>query len=329
MTRAPLIFRGLEEASGRFGPCALSIGNFDGVHAGHRRIFRRVVEWSHEQGWKPSALTFDPHPARIVAPQRAPRLLTTPEQRAALMAAEGIQQILILPFTREVAHLTPEEFVRDVLVGRLGVRAVLVGSNFRFGHLHAGDTARLAELGRQYGFVTEVVPAIKLRGRVISSSEIRRLIESGDVAKAARLLARPYSVEGEIVPGRGIGSAQTVPTLNLNTPSEVLPAPGVYITRTQDLDSERAWTAVTNVGFRPTFGGSGLSVETFLLDRLVGEPPCRIRLDFLRRLRGERKFPSAESLKAQILRDAERARRYFRCVRRVRCYTQEEPQIHQ
>jgi len=325
MTRAPSVFRSLEEASGRFGPCVLSIGNFDGVHAGHRRIFRRVVELAHEQGWKPSALTFDPHPARIVAPQRAPRLLTTPDQRAALMAAEGIEQVLILPFTGEVAHLSPEEFVREVLVGRLDVRAVLVGSNFRFGYRHAGDTERLAELGRQYGFATEVVPAVKLRGHMISSSEIRRLIESGDVAKAGRLLARPYFVEGEIVPGRGIGSAQTVPTLNLATPAEVLPAAGVYVTRTRDLGSEQVWASVSNVGFRPTFGGSSLSVESFLLDRLAGEAPRRVRLEFLRRLRAERKFPSAESLKAQILRDAERARRYFRGLRR---YTQKEPQIH-
>jgi riboflavin kinase/FMN adenylyltransferase len=327
MTRAPLIFRSLEQASGRFGPCALSIGNFDGVHVGHRRILKRLVALARERGWKPSAMTFDPHPAKIVAPQRAPRLLTTPEERAMLMASEGVEQVLILPFTQQVARLAPEEFVRDVLVERLAVRAVLVGSNFRFGYRHAGDTARLEELGREYQFATGVVPAVRLRGHAISSSEIRRLVESGDVARAARLLARPHRLEGEVVPGHGIGSSQTVPTLNLRTGCEVLPASGVYITRAQDLEDGRFWTSVTNVGFRPTFGGSGLSVETFLLDGLAGDaPPRRIRVEFLRRLRAERKFPSVESLKAQILRDVERARRYFRRVRR---YTQEEPQIHQ
>ncbi len=325
MTRAPRIYRSLERASGQLGPCALSIGNFDGVHVGHRQILRRVVALAHEHGWKPSAMTFDPHPARVVAPQRVPRLLTTPEERAALMASEGVEQILILPFTPEVARLAPEEFVREVLVERLSVRAVLVGSNFRFGYRHAGDTRRLEELGQKYGFATDVVPAVQLRGRVISSSEIRRLLESGDVARACRMLARPHRLEGDVISGQGIGSAQTVPTLNLRTGAEVLPAPGVYITRTRDLEGGRHWTSVTNVGFRPTFGGSGLSVETFLLEGLTGPPPRRIAVELLRRLRAERKFPSAESLKAQILRDVERARRYFRRLGR---YTQNEPRIH-
>jgi riboflavin kinase/FMN adenylyltransferase len=327
MARAPLVFRSLEEASGHFGPCALSIGNFDGLHVGHRQILRRVVALARARGWKASALTFNPHPARVVAPQRVPRLLTTPEQRAELMAAEGIEQVLILPFTQQVAHLRAEEFARDVLVQRLGVRAVLVGANFRFGYRHAGDTKRLEELGREYGFATEVVPAVRLRGHPISSSEIRRLIESGDVARAARLLARPHRLEGEVVPGHGIGSAQTVPTLNLRTACEVLPACGVYITRTQEPGGGRSWTSVTNVGFRPTFEGSSLSVETYLLDGLAGDaPPRRIGVEFLRRLRGERRFAGAESLKAQILKDVERARRYFRRVGR---YTRKEPQVHQ
>src|SRR5574341_1030601 len=233
------IYRGLDELDGGFGPCVLSIGNFDGVHAGHRRIFRRVTEVARTHGWKPSAMTFDPHPARIVAPHRAPRLLTTPEQRSALMAVEGIEQVLVLPFRNEIAHLTPEEFVREILVGKLGVRAVLVGDNFRFGHRQAGDTRMLQELGPRYGFLTEVIPAVSLRGRVVSSSEARRLIEAGNVALARRLLERPHFVEGEVVPGRGIGSSKTVPTLNLRSDAEVLPATGVYVTRTFDRSEER------------------------------------------------------------------------------------------
>jgi riboflavin kinase / FMN adenylyltransferase len=324
-----VIFRSLDESRGRFGPCVLSIGNFDGVHAGHRRILRRVVELARVRGWKPSALTLDPHPARIVAPRRAPRLLTAPEERARLMAAEGVQQVLILPFTEQVAHLTPEQFARQVLVEALSVRAVLVGSNFRFGHLHAGDTKRLAKLGEACGFLVEVVPAVTLRGRQISSSLIRRLVESGDVATAARLLTLPYGVEGEVVPGHGIGATQTVPTLNLKTTAEVLPASGVYITHTRETGGRRSWTSVTNVGVRPTFGGSKLSVETFLLEPFEGGAPNHIRVDFLKRLRAERKFPSVESLKAQILRDVERARRYHRLAHRLGCYTQREPQVQQ
>ena len=204
-----------------FGPSALTIGNFDGVHAGHREILRRVVELARQRGWKPSVLAFDPHPARIVAPERAPRLLTTPEERALLMREEGIEQVLILPFTRELAGFTPERFVREIVVERLEARAVLVGDSFRFGHEHAGDTRLLAELGRRHGFLVEAVPAIRLRGRAVSSSEVRRLIQEGNVALAARLLARPYALAGEVVAGQGIGSKQTVPTLNLAPAADV------------------------------------------------------------------------------------------------------------
>ena len=300
-----------------FGPTALTIGNFDGVHAGHREILRRVVALARERGWKPSVLTFDPHPARIVAPDRAPRLLTTPEERARLMREEGIEQVLILPFTRELAGFSPERFVREIVVERLEARAVLVGDNFRFGHEHAGDTRLLAELGRRYGFLVEAVPAIRMRGRVVSSSEVRRLVEAGSVALAGRLLARPYALEGEVVPGHGIGSKQTVPTLNLAPAAEVMPARGVYVTRTSDSASGRRWISVTNIGTRPTFGGDSVTVETFLLDPLEGASPRVIRVEFLERLREERRFDDAAALKVQILRDVARARAYFRRVSRI------------
>jgi riboflavin kinase/FMN adenylyltransferase len=310
------IFHSLEEARGSFGPSSLTIGNFDGVHAGHARILRRVCKVARENGWKPSVLTFDPHPTRIVAPSRLPRLMTTPEQRCRLMEQEGIRQVLILPFTREVAQLTPEQFVRDMLVEALDAKAVLVGENFRFGHKHAGDTRLLKELGAQLGFRVEVLPGLTLRRAMVSSSEIRRLVESGDVSRAGRLLERPFALEGDVVRGHGVGAKQTVPTLNLSTLAEVLPATGVYVTRTHDLDGPR-WPSVTNVGYRPTFGGSELSVETFLLAPLEGPAPKRIRVEFLRRLRDEKKFESPEQLKAQILRDVRRAQAYFR---RVPCH---------
>src|SRR5229473_1511411 len=188
------IYRSLEDAGPNFGPSALTIGNFDGVHAGHRRILRRVVELARENGWKPSVLTFDPHPTRIVAPSRSPRLMTTPEQRCPLMEQVGIRQVLILPFTREVAQLTPEQFVREVLVEALGVRAVLVGDNFRFGHKHAGNTRLLQEMGTRLGFSVEVIPAVTIRRSLVSSSEIRRLIEAGNVSRAGRLLERPFAL---------------------------------------------------------------------------------------------------------------------------------------
>ncbi|HVX67553.1 MAG TPA: bifunctional riboflavin kinase/FAD synthetase [Bryobacteraceae bacterium] len=305
------IYRSLEEIGREFGPAALTIGNFDGVHVGHRRILRRVAALAGERGWKPSALTFDPHPARVVAPERAPRLLATPEERALLMAEEGIEQVAILRFTPELSRLEPEEFARDILAARLGARAVLVGDNFRFGHRHAGDTGTLRSLGARYGFEVEVVEALPLRGRPVSSSEVRRQVEAGNVARAGRMLTRCYSLAGPVVPGRGIGSKQTVPTLNLAATAEVLPARGVYITRTHAPDGRR-WPSVTNIGVRPTFGGDALSIETFLLEPLTGESPVRIRVEFLERLRDERRFDSPALLKAQILKDVRRAQTFFR-----------------
>jgi len=318
------IFRSLEEAAGRFGPCALSIGVFDGVHCGHRRILRCVVGLARERGWKPSAMTFDPHPAMIVAPQRAPKLLTTPDERAWLVAQEGIAQVLVVPFTPEFSRLSPEDFALGVLVEQLDVRAVLVGDNFRFGHRHAGDARLLEELGRGSGFLTEVIPAVRRRGRMVSSSEVRKLIEAGEVAKAARLLERPHTLEGDVVPGEGRGAKLTVPTLNLAPGDSVLPARGVYITVTRFVEAGELGArrpSVTNVGYRPSFAGRTLQVETHLLEGLEHAAPPRLRVEFLRRLREEKKFSSPEELKAQILRDAARAHRYFRqlAARRGAC----------
>ena len=320
MPGAVVVYRGLDDVPRDFGPSALSIGNFDGVHAAHRKILRRVRQVAVERGLKPSVLTFDPHPTKVVAPSRAPRLMTTPDQRCALMQGEGIAQVLILPFDRHVAELTPEQFIQQVLVDKLAVRAVLVGHDFRFGHKQAGNVAVLEELGPKYGFTTEVVDAMTLRGHLVSSTALRHMIAKGQVHQAARLLERAYSLEGEVVPGRGVGAAQTVPTLNLRTTTEVLPALGVYVTRTHDLDDGRVWPSVTNVGRRPTFDdGGGISIETFLLGPLAGSSPRRIRVDLLWRLREERKFPSPQALKQQILRDAARAQAYFRRLQKWTC----------
>jgi len=310
------IYRSLDVVPADFGPSALTIGNFDGVHFGHRQILRRLKELAGEHGWKASVVTFDPHPTRLVAPERAPRLLTTPERRAELMRGEGVDQVLILPFTRPVAQLSAEEFVSQLLVSRLGARAVLVGDNFRFGRGQAGTVQSLVEWGPKYGFLTEIVGVVACRGRVVSSSGIRELVRGGLVARAARQLERAHGLEGRVVGGRGVGSRQTVPTLNLATTAEVIPANGVYVTRTVDLEGAREWNSVTNIGFRPTFGESTeRSIETFLLTPLEGETPSRIRVEFLWRLREERTFASPEALKTQILKDVRAAESYFRRVK--------------
>ena len=328
------IYRSLAGLAPDFGPSAVTIGNFDGVHRGHCEILRRVKALADARGWKASVLTFDQHPTKVVAPERTPKLMTTPERRAELMAAAGVEQILILPFDRAIAQWSPEEFVKQLLVDRLGARAVLVGDNFRFGCRQAGDTRTLQALGSQLGFEMEIAPAVTCRGQVVSSSGIRSLLCAGRIGLANRFLGRPYALEGDVVSGRGVGSKQTVPTLNLATAGEVIPARGVYVTRTRDLDSARAWTSVTNVGYRPTFGESDrLSIESFLLDPqgdpltappidpltapLAGDAPHRIRVEFLARLRSERQFESPAALKAQILRDVRAARSYFRRTARI------------
>jgi riboflavin kinase/FMN adenylyltransferase len=265
---------------------------------------------------QPAVLMFDPHPACVVAPERAPRLLTSPDERSELIRGQGIEHVLIQPFTAGLAQLTPEEFATRFLRDGLGARVVVVGEGFRFGCKQAGDTAMLEELGTRLGFAVRLLPTVTWRGRRVSSGEVRRLVLAGDVSTAARLLQHPHAIAGSIVQGHGIGSKQTVPTLNLQTDAQVIPAQGVYITRTSDQAGERRWNSITNIGHRPTFGGDQqLSIETFLLDPFDGVTPHDIRLEFLRRVREERKFESPEALKTQILRDVSRAKAYFRRVR--------------
>lgn len=306
------IFRSLSEIPKDARNTTVSIGNFDGVHEGHKLLFKRNIAFSRQHGWIPSVLTFDPHPTRVVAPERAPRLLTTIDQRLELMAIAGIEQAFVLPFDRAFSQLSPRDFVGTVLVDGIGTRAVLVGDNFRFGARQAGDVRTLKELGAEFGFLTETVSAVSVRGRVASSTEIRSLITSGRVSAACRLLGRPYRLDGSVVRGRGVGSKQTVPTLNLETSAEVLPAEGVYVTRTHDLTDGRSWSSVTNVGHRPTFNGDTLSIETYLLEPLEGATPVRIGVEFLHRLRGEKRFDSPADLKQQIMKDVDRAQSWFR-----------------
>jgi riboflavin kinase / FMN adenylyltransferase len=197
-------------------------------------------------------------------------------------------------------------------VDALETKFVVVGDNFRFGHKQGGDPALLALLGAKLGFATRFVPQIRYRGEAVSSTLIREHLQRGEVARAGRLLGRCYSLSGPVVSGHGIGSKQTVPTLNLRPPQEVLAANGVYITEVHDLDNGRHWPSITNIGTRPTFGGDELTIESYLLSPLLGEPPKNIRVDFRRWVRPEQKFSDSTALKAQILRDVGRANTYWR-----------------
>jgi len=313
-----LVYHALEDLPSGFAPSALTIGNFDGVHLGHDRILRSVVEIARARQWQAVALTFHPHPTRIVAPDRVPQLLTSPSARLALLEQAGLDAALVLPFTRETAGLSPEEFVSRIVAERLAARAIVVGANFRFGRGQAGDVAALEGFGRRFNFAVRVVEPVRCRGELVSSSRVRQLISEGRVSRVARMLQRPFAVEGRVVAGRGVGSRQTVPTLNLAPETEVLPARGVYSTCTLDPATGRRWPSVTNIGYRPTFDGKELTVETFLLSPLEGETPSRISVAFWRRLREEIRFASPELLRAQILRDAGATEKFFRLLKAAR-----------
>lgn len=311
------VFRSVEEARRHAGPCALTIGNFDGVHIGHQALLAQTIDHAAKKNLAPAVLTFDPHPAVVVAPERIPAMICTLEQRLQLLSSAGADRILVLPFTAEVARLTPEQFVSQILVGGLKTQAVFVGENFRFGHRQTGSPDVLRTLGSQFGFISQFLKPVSFRGEIVSSSLIRRYLASGNVSRAARLLGRCFVVEGSIVAGHGVGSKQTVPTLNLRPqPGQLVPR-GVYITETIDLLEHRHWPSITNVGVRPTFGGDEVTIETFLLSPLEGRTPERIKVEFHRFVRHEQQFENAEALKAQILKDVAAAQKYWRRVTRL------------
>lgn len=311
------VFRSLEEAAGQFGPCAVTIGNFDGVHLGHRTLIRQTQQIARAHGWITGVLTFHPHPTTVVAPERAPQLICSLEERIRLLERAGAENILVLPFTRQIAEMTPREFVTTVLDEALNTRAVVVGQNFRFGYKQLGDTAALAQFGAEFAFEPHFLAPITSRGELISSTAVRRHLQKGNVSKAGRLLGRCFSLSGEIVAGRGIGSKKTVPTMNIRPGSEIVPAQGIYITEAQDLADGRRWHSVTSVGTNPTFGGRELTIETYLLSPFDGRDPKQICIDFRRWLREERTFLTAEALREEILRDVARAERYWRAVERT------------
>jgi riboflavin kinase / FMN adenylyltransferase len=306
------VFRSPDEAKGQFGPCALAIGNFDGVHLGHRTLLSETIVYASANGLIPAVLTFDPHPTAVVAPDRTPKAICSLDERLELLAKCGIDHILVLPFTADLSRLSPGEFVWQILVSLLDTRAVFVGNNFRFGNKKAGNCETLRQMGEENGFVCRFLQPVTYRGEVISSSAIREHVASGRVGKAGRLLGRCFSIRGPVVSGHGVGSKQTVPTLNLRPdPAQVLPR-GVYVTETRDLDTGARWDSITNSGIRPTFGGDEVTVETFLLSPFEGQTPENISVSFRRFLRPERQFPDPQALRSQIMKDVGQAQAYWR-----------------
>jgi phosphoribosyl 1,2-cyclic phosphate phosphodiesterase len=291
---------------------ALAIGNFDGAHLGHQLILKAAVTRGRQLGAVPTVLTFDPLPPKILRPDTAPLRVATNDQRIGYFSAAHMEAVVVLPFTHDLSRLSPEDFVQHILVGHLHVRAVFIGENFRFGHRQAGDARLLQQLGLSHNFEVHILPHVSVHNEVVSSTRVRREVALGRVTRAARLLGRPFVLSGKIVPGTGTGRRFTFPTLNLVPDQELLPARGVYITRTQLPGEAESRPSVTNIGIRPTFNGSSLTVETHILEPLDGVPaPERIELQFWHRLREEKKFAGPDELRAQIARDIGRAGRFF------------------
>jgi riboflavin kinase / FMN adenylyltransferase len=288
-------------------PSVVTIGNFDGVHRGHQTLLTRAVDAAHERSVRAVVVTFEPHPAAVVRPGSEPPALQRTSERVRSLLGAGADLVLVLPFTPELAALSPAAFVEQVLVDRLEARRVIVGVNFRFGHRAAGDVVALNDAGAAFGFDTEAVTLLELDGIAISSTAIRDHLLAGDLAWASRALGRPYQLRGEVVPGDGRGRTIGVPTANLAVPPGlVVPANGVYAGRAT-VDG-RALPCVTNVGVRPTFAGSTRTVETHLLDTDVDLYGRELEVSFEHRIRDERRFEDVEVLVAQIRRDVEDAR---------------------
>ncbi|HVF45639.1 MAG TPA: bifunctional riboflavin kinase/FAD synthetase [Pyrinomonadaceae bacterium] len=303
------LFHGYENAE-IARPVVLTLGVFDGLHLGHQLILSRVVERARALGAVPTVITFDPHPRAVLHPESAPPLLQTFDQKTEAFGLLGVEQTIVVRFTREFAEVRAGEFLRDVVHERLQAREVYLGRGFAFGRNREGDINLLRRVSGELGFAADEVPEVRLRGQRISSSRIRELLAAGRVGLARRMLGRPYGVEGRVVRGYERGRTLGFPTANLRPDNRVIPRAGVYVTATL---IEGVWRrSVTNVGVRPTFEKEAEpSVETFVMDwggDLYGDV---VRVRFLRRLRDERRFASVEELKRQIDADAARARNYF------------------
>jgi riboflavin kinase/FMN adenylyltransferase len=305
------IFHKLEDVPADFGPTIISVGNYDGVHRAHQAVLKDIVERARQQHARSVAVTFDPHPVRILRPDSGLKLLTPTPEKLRLLEQTGVNAVLLLPFGRDLSLLTPRQFAETILKKGLHAQEVHEGFNFHFGHRAAGDVNMLAEFGREMGFTVKIFDEMTLRGERVSSSQIRKLLTAGRVSRARHLLGRPFALLSTPGRGRGYGSQYTVPTINLSRYHELVPQDGVYITRTRV--GQECFDSVTNVGNRPTFGADSFAIETHLLDfhpiELAAE--TEVEVFFLQRVREEIKFPSVDALREQIAKDVKRARRYF------------------
>jgi riboflavin kinase/FMN adenylyltransferase len=310
------IYHKLEDISADLGRSLVSVGNFDGVHLAHLRVLQEIVARSKQRHARSVAVTFEPHPMRILRPDAGLKLLTPLPEKIRLLEKTGIDVVALIPFTPELSLMSPREFVKLILCDRLRAVEVHEGYNFRFGHKAAGDVTLLTELGAECGFDVITYPELRLRGQSVSSTRIRELIHAGDIRRARSLLGRPFSIQSTAGRGRGYGSKYTVPTINLSRYQELVPRDGVYVTQTRV--GKECFNSITNVGNRPTFGSDSFAIESHLLDfhPLEITADTEIEISFLSGVRDEIKFSSVEELRQQIQRDVAKAEHYFKLMRR-------------
>lgn len=310
------VFHHIEEIPAGYGPTVVSVGNFDGVHRAHQRVLAQIGTLASGRGAKSVAVTFEPHPMRILRPDSGLKLLTPTPEKVRLLQRTQIDAVLLLPFTRDLSLMPPRDFAEFVLSKGLKATEVHEGYNFHFGHKAAGNMKLLTEFGHDLGFEVIVYPELHLRGESVSSTRIRELVQLGKLESARALLGRPFSICSTAGRGRGYGAKYTVPTINLSRYEELVPRDGVYISRTRV--GAECFDSVTNIGNRPTFGAESFAIETHLLDFHPVELTAQteIELFFLSRLRDEIKFGSVEALRNQIARDIHKTRKYFSLLKR-------------
>ncbi len=296
-----------------------TIGNFDGMHLGHRQLMRDLVRRAAEIGGTPTVVTFNPHPLQVLVRDNAPRQIQTLQQKLAAMATLGIRLAVVIPFDLKLARTSAYDFATSVLWEKLGLLEIYVGPNFAFGHRREGSFNLLRRVGEEKGFLVGRIYQVQFRGSRVSSTAVRQALLAGQVALARRLLGRPYSLSGKVVHGSAAGTGLRVPTANLRTVNELVPRMGVYVTLLS-LDDKR-YRSVTNIGVRPTVASNGseapVTIETHILDFSQNVYGSEVSLELLLRLRDEKRFPDKGALVTQIRKDVERARRYFAWAERV------------
>jgi riboflavin kinase/FMN adenylyltransferase len=301
------VFRGLDSIQNKLKNPAITIGNFDGVHKGHQALFAKVKQLADQFGGHSVVMTFDPHPLQVLFPQKAPVFITSHRKKLDLIEACGIDAVIVVPFNKEFSQMSARQFVEIVLIEKIGIRAIVVGHDYRFGHSREGNIPFLQEYGQRHGFVVETVSGISIDDTTVSSTTIRQLITAGRVKDAAKLLGRPFEVNGAVIPGRKRGITLGFPTANIVMPALTSPPTGVYVIEA-DVEG-KTYGGAANLGYNPTFGDNELSLEAHLFDFNQDIYGKQIVLRFIDRLRDELRFSGPDELIVQIQKDVEAAKK--------------------